>query len=201
MYLWNYVLSLIIYLVQRGSSWVCRLWGWKILRRSTVLAILLMIFLEGNVQFISFVFFQQIKQQPSALIFMDKINMIIAVMFMFMVFAYSIGSFAIFAYLLGERKFKKLFPKTTKNKLIDMVVLMTLGPGRNLFMGFVQAYNENFTLQMVLLLALNVITLIIFKLIPESYYYLHKIGMRCGFVVLIIIFLLCGLLNYHSLAL
>jgi hypothetical protein len=169
-FLWNYPLCLLIYALQRLTLCVFhRLEGKKGGKKKTSLWVLVMIFLEGNVQYISFLFFQQLKQQPSALIFHDKVNLVVAVLFMFMAFTYTIGSFAIFSYLLSKKRFKVLFPTTTNSQFLDMLVLIILGPGRNLFLGFVQAFNESFALQMSLMLCLNILALIFLRCLRQKY--------------------------------
>lgn len=161
--------------------------------------LLVIVMVEGNVQYISFLFFQQVKQHSSVLVFQDKVNLVVAVLFMFVAFVYTVGSFAIFSYLLSRKKFRILFPTATKNTVLDMVVLIVLGPGRNMFLGFVQAFNENFTCQVLLLLCLNAVSLVLIGWLHQRYYTLYNLRMRYWFMVIIMIFLLCGLLNHHSL--
>lgn len=158
-----------------------------------------MILVEGHIQYISFLFFQQVKQQPSAFVFQDKLNLILAVMFMFVALVYTVGSFAIFSHLLSKKKFKLLLPNTTKNKLADMVVLILLGPGRNLLLGFVQAFNENFPLQMMLLLLMNAFTLIFIHYLHRRYEKPCKLKLRFVFIATVMVFVACGLLNHYSL--
>jgi hypothetical protein len=200
-FLWNYPLCLLIYALQRLTFCFlskCHI-SKKLFKRTTVILLLVIVFLEGNVQYISFLFFQQIKQQPSALIFQDKVNLVVAVLFMFVVLTYTIGSFSIFSYLLSKRKLKTLFPSSTGNSIADMIVLIVLGPGRNLFMGFVQAFNENFALQVLLLLGLNILTLAFLRYLPETYQKPYKVTLRSVFIAILILFLSCGFLNHFTL--
>jgi hypothetical protein len=151
------------------------------------------------VQYISFLFFQQLKQNPSALLFQDKLNLIVAVLFMFVALIYTVASFVIFSHLLSKRKFKVLFPHGTQNKVMDMMMLVVLGPGRNLFLGFVQAFDEDFPLQMLLLLGANALTLIFMSSTPQHYHRPYKMKIRFVFTLIIMLFLLCGFLNHYSL--
>ena len=201
MYLWNYILCLIIYVIQRAAYCFlsrCKI-SRKFFKRSTVIWLVIVMLVEGNVQFISFLFFQQVRQQPSALVFQDKVNLLIAVLFMFVVLIYTIGSFVLFSSLLSKKNFRALFPNSTGNTLTDMLVLTALGPGRNLFLGFVQAFNDDFALQIFLLLGMNFLVLIFIRYLPKKYEELYKLNFRIIFLVLIIVFLLCGLFNHYSL--
>jgi hypothetical protein len=118
MYLWNYILSLIIYVIQRASYCFlsrCKI-SRKFFKRSTVIWLVIVMLVEGNVQFISFLLFQQVRQQPSALVFQDKVNLLIAVLFMFVALIYTIGSFVLFSSLLSKKNFHAYFWRIWQEK-------------------------------------------------------------------------------------
>ena len=119
-----------------------------------------MILIEGHVQYITFTFFRQVRVS-GALIFQDKINFAIAIFAMFIVLIYTISSFVLFSWYLTKKKVAILFPFTTPNFLINMLLVFFMGPGRNLLLGVFQSFYEDFALQMCLLIGLNMITLFI----------------------------------------
>lgn len=168
--------------------------------RSSTFAVLFMVFIESHVQYISFTFFMQLKNFSSMLVFMDKVNLIICVMFGFITFFYALGSFTLFRYFMKKSKFKILFPISTGNQALDMLVTMFLGPGRSFLLGAFQTFFQNFTLQVFLLLLINFSTFLVFRLLKRTNYPKYLIIFKLVFLVCVSLFLLAGLLKYHNLA-
>ena len=127
MYIWNYAVSLAFFLINRflallfNKSAILR----KPFFKTTVSSVVIMVLVEGHVQYITFTFFRQIRN-PSIHIFMDKVNLSIAILFMFIAFIYTICSYSIYSWFLGSKKFRILFPFQVKSKLKSMILVMFL---------------------------------------------------------------------------
>ena len=199
MYIWNYILSLGFFIMNRllaflfSASQTLK----KPYMKSTVPSALLIVFIEGHVQYITFTFFRQIFH-PHIEVFMDKINLMVAVFFMFIVFIYTISSFVIFSWALERKKFKILFPLKLKSKPLTMFMVMFMGPGRNMLLGLFQALYEDFTLQVSLILCLNFFTLLALNLAKKTKLSKYILKTKFWFIILITIYLLVALLDYHK---
>ena len=168
--------------------------------KSTVPSALLIVFIEGHVQYITFTFFRQIFH-PHIEVFMDKINLMVAVFFMFIVFIYTISSFVIFSWALERKKFKILFPLKLKSKPLTMFMVMFMGPGRNMLLGLFQALYEDFTLQVSLILCLNFFTLLALNLAKKTKLSKYILEAKFWFIILITIYLSVALFDHHVLVL
>lgn len=129
---------------------------------------------------------------------MDKINLMVAIFFMFIVFIYTISSFVIFSWALERKKFKILFPLKLKSKPLTMFMVMFMGSGRNMLLGLFQALYEDFTLQVCLILCLNFITLVALNLAKKT---MPRYLWECKFwfIILITIYLSAALLDHYEL--
>ena len=202
MYIWNYLLSLGFFIMNRLLAFLFSASPTlkKPYMKSTVPSALLIVFIEGHVQYITFTFFRQIFH-PHIEVFMDKINLAVAVFLMFIVFIYTICSFVLFSWALELKKFKILFPLKLKSKPLTMFMVMFMGPGRNILLGLFQAMYEDFTLQVSLILCLNFITLLALNLARKTALPKYLWECKLLFIILITIYLCAALLDHHELIL
>ena len=93
-------------------------WKWISVKfnYTRVKAILFMILLDAHLQFISFMFFVQVKM-PSFLQFKDKVNFIFAVMVMFFALIFSIVGFFLIKefYSKNIKRLKYVYPEAGSN--------------------------------------------------------------------------------------
>lgn len=163
-------------------------------RKSTITIVIVMILVEGHIQFIVFTFFRQIRS-PAAHVFLDKVNLVVAVLFMFVVLFYTVTSYVLFSWFLTKKEVKVLYPFTTKSKAKTMALVMFLGPGRNFLLGVFQSFYENFELQMMLLIGLNFVTLLIFRILKNTNIPNYLMIFKNGSIIIITIFLTAGLFS------
>ena len=121
-----------------------------------------MVLIEAYIQFVAFMFFQQLKM-PSFENFKDKINLAFAVIYMFFVFFFAFAGYALVSYFYKKqpKSFSYIYPGANqKSNSSYLMVIMTLSV-RKLLLGYLQTLYHHFFLQMALLIALNIISLVV----------------------------------------
>ena len=202
MYIWNYLLSIAFFIINRFLAFLFAQTPslYKIFQKSTIPSVLIIILVEGHIQYITFTFFRQVLN-PHIRVFMDKINMIVSVLFMFVVVIYTLCSYVVYSSFLSRKNLNILFPLQVKSKPLTMLLIIFNGPGRSLLLGLFQAFYENFPLQMILLIVMNVFTLLVLRLLRCTKIPGYLIFFKKWFILIITLYLVITLFDHYNLIL
>ena len=142
MFIWAYIVAIVIFFIQKILGVLTR--RWKRLsekfNHTRVKAMVFMILVDAHLQFVSFMFFQQIKM-PSFLEFKDKVNFIFALIFMFLALIFAVAGFIILKYVYSKKikHLKYVYPEAGPKINSHYLYIILTGSGRKFVLGFIQS--------------------------------------------------------------